>query len=168
MYQQLQIQGDTALYKPEGAPEPNPWAYPTFAAVGPRGQLVVRHLTPDYGEIGDVPIKMLSKRLTLCPAYAELGWVSYEDLCKGRVAGVEADLDAWKRWESLCKHNATGKRLPEQLLDESKLLHPEVIRRRKHGLGVLPSVEEFKAQFPGDFDWGEAEKSAKRGEKGSK
>lgn len=148
---QFSINGETTNARLLGAPEQNPWQHHTVAAVGPKGQLVVRHMTPDnLRDIGDVPIKTMSGRARLDPLYEERGWVMYEDLCAGRVPGVAADPDAWKRWQSLIRYNAAGKPLPEALRNDDKLFHPEVARRRKAGgLEVMPTLEEFRAMFPG-------------------
>lgn len=147
--------GETAKVRDLRDAPINPWGYPTVAAVGPKGQIVIRHLTPDtLGEIGDVPIRVMDGAPVLSPRYARAGWVMYHDLCAGNVPGVDADPDAWKRWQSLIAYNARGEVLPRQLRDDDKLLHPEVARRRRDGgVGHMPSVAEFKAQFPGyEFD----------------
>lgn len=136
------------LYSEVGDPVPNPWAYPTFAAVGPQGQIVVRHLEPGKtGEIGDVPIFVRDGEAGLSPRYARRGWALYEDLCHGRVPGVEADLDAWKRWETLCAVRARGGDLPHELIK----WHPEVYRREQDGPSKMPkfSVEQLREMLPG-------------------
>lgn len=154
----ITLGGETTTVQQLDAPKVSPWAYPTVAAIGPKGQIVVRHLDPklvrDDTAIGDVPIKTMSGQPVLDPIYAAQGWVMYSDLCAGRVPGVPADADAWKRWQSLVQYNAAGRPLPKQLRDDDKLFHPEVARRRKAGgIEVMPTVEEFRAMFPGfEFD----------------
>lgn len=157
------INGETTPIRQLGQSE-NPWKLRTVAAVGPLGQLVVRHLEETRADvaIGDVPIKTMSGQPILDPIYVKRGWVLYEDLCTGRVPGVEGDLDAWTRWKSLVAYNAAGRPLPAALRDDDRFFHPEVARRRKAGgIEVTPTVEEFKAMFPGyDFDEADEEQEA--------
>lgn len=170
----ITLGGETTKVQPLDAAKVSPWAFPTVAAIGPKGQIVVRHFDPNVvrGDtaIGDVPIKTISGMPVLDPMYAARGWVMYEDLCAGRVPGVEADPDAWKRWQSLVQYNAAGRPLPKQLRDDDKLFHPEVARRRKAGgIEVMPTVDEFRAQFPGlefDDEPEDTEPAPKRSRKG--
>jgi len=164
---QTQIQGQPVTVQELGTRVEKTWSFPTHLAIGPKGQIVIRHLTPsNTKDIGDVAIKTMSGRAVLDPLYAARGWVMYEDLCAGRVNGVEADANAWKRWQSLIEHNARGKALPKALRNDDKLYHPEVARRRKAGgLEVVPSIDEYKAMFPGyDFD-GETDEDDERARK---
>ena len=152
MGKKLSISGieGVATYNELGDEPENPWRYPTHAAIGPLGQIAIRHLTPGKdGAIGDVPIRTEEGFPFLSPRYAANGWVMYEDLCKGRVPGIKKDIDAWKRWEALIRLNAEGRIIPAEILGD-QMWHPEVVRRRQDG-GVTPrlTVAELRQLFPG-------------------
>jgi hypothetical protein len=135
----------------KSAPE-NPWAHPTFAAIGPHGQIVIRHMTPGkMGEIGDVPILAIDGYPVLSPRYKKAGWCLYEDLCKGEVKGVDADPEAWRRWLTVCQLRAAGRDLPSGVNDDT-FYHPEVARRRSmasNGSRTLLTVAELRELLPG-------------------
>jgi len=128
-------------------PKINVWGYPTMMAIGPKGQVVTRHLTPGQGDIGDTPIRIVSGRAQLDPLYVDAGWVLYEDLCKGRVPGIPADTNAWTRWQSYCQDMARGRIVRPELLK----FHSEVYAR-ENGLGsttVVLSAAEEATRYPG-------------------
>jgi hypothetical protein len=123
---------------------PNAWSYPTFLAIGPKGETAVRHLEPNkLGEMGDVPIKVESGIPHVSEAYKARGWVSYEDLCKGKVEGVEADPVAWIHWTSVCQLRAAGR-------DREIHWHPEIARRAAGGGSTAWSLppEQEAYYFP--------------------
>lgn len=140
----------TGVYTELGAPEENPWQSPTAAAVGPRGQFIVRHFTKGRtGEMGDVPIRSVDGAPVLSPRYRAAGWVMYDELCLGHVPGIAADMVAWQRWQTLIKCRAHNVQLPEAKLGDS-FFHPEVARRRQNG-GVTPRLtnDQLRELFPG-------------------
>jgi hypothetical protein len=139
------------VYRDLGDDPENPWSFPTHAAVGPEGQIIVRHLTPGrLGEIGDVPIRAIDGYPVLAPIYAKRGWVLYEDLCFGRVPGVDADMQAWERWQAVIKLRAASRDIDPRVSDAA-LYHPEVTKRRAQHAGTLPvlSVAELERLLPG-------------------
>lgn len=164
-----EIQRNFDVYTDLGAAEPSPYSYPTILAIGPEGQLAIRHLTPGrLEEIGDVPIRTLSGYPVLDPRYAKAGWVMYEDLCFGRVAGIEGDELAWKRWRSLCDLHAAGQPIPEGKLGDD-FWHPEVQRRQKDGRVPRLTAAQLRELFPGATipdDDGAPTKPAKAAKKG--
>lgn len=65
------------------------------------------------------------------------GAVLYEDLCAGKVPGIEASPKHWQLWRSVCELRAQGRDLRRGALEAAatklglaKPLHPEVYRRR--------------------------------------
>jgi hypothetical protein len=138
-------------YREIGSPPENPWNYPTVIAVGPKGQIVQRHITPGRtGEIGDVPIRTIDGMPVLSPRYAQQGWVLYEDLCMGKVPGIAADHDAWERWERLVELYRRGQTMPAGAIDDDTFFHPEVARRRADGgTRRMLTREELQEMFPG-------------------
>jgi hypothetical protein len=150
-------------YRELGDPPENRWRYPTYLAIGPKGQLSIRHMTPGRGqEVGDVPIRAIEGHPVLHPGYAKAGWVMYEDLCHGRVAGVAPDLQAWERWATLCGLLARGVTIPAGKLGDD-FFHAEVHRRSEDGAVPRLTVQQLRELFPGatiadDALPGEAEK----------
>lgn len=132
-------------------PPPNPWSYPTVAAVGPKGQISIRHLTPGRaGEIGDSPIGVYQGQFILSPRYRAKGWVMYEDLCRGIVPGVDGDADAWQRWQNIIALRARGGDLPPGKVDESAIWHPEVTRRQERDGGPpVLTADGLRELLPG-------------------
>lgn len=132
-----------------GATPPSPYSYPTVLAIGPEGQLAIRHMLPgQLEEIGDVPIAARSGVPFLDPRYVEAGWVMYEDMCKGRVVGIEADELAWQRWQNLVKCKAQGQPIPAGKLGED-FWHAEVRRRSREGRIPRLSAAQLRELFPG-------------------
>jgi hypothetical protein len=132
-------------------PPRNPWSYRTFAAVGPKGQIVTRHMVPGtLGEIGDAVIRYAHGTTYLPARYKRMGWVLYEDLCLGAVPGVEGDSKAWERWRRLIELRAKGGELPSSV-KPSTFWHAEVARRAgSNGMGVpQPTIAELRELFPG-------------------
>lgn len=137
------------IYTELGDPPESPYAYPTYLAIGPEGQLCIRHLTPGrLEEVGDVPIRTMRGIPVLDPLYARAGWVMYEDLCMGRVAGCEADELAWKRWQSMVELHAKGQPIPPDKLGDD-FWHAEVIRRQKDGRVPRLTAAQLRELFPG-------------------
>ena len=134
----------------------NQWAFPTHAAVGPHGQIVTRHINSEAQAQGDVPILVVDGLPVISPRYARDGWVLYEDLCKGRVPGIDGDADAWTRWVNLKRLRAEGRELPPGVIkDEDAFWHPEIARRRAAAPGFAATrdpakaMEQMRAMFPG-------------------
>lgn len=152
-------------YSELGDPPVNLWQYETILAVGPKGQLAIRHLSPGrLGEVGDVPIRALDGVPVLHPRYARQGWVLYEDLCKGRVPGIEADLEAWERWQTLRALLAKSAPIPAGKLGDD-LFHDEVVRRRRDGGPPMLTVAELRTLFPGATIAEEADEELERAAK---
>jgi hypothetical protein len=129
----------------------NPWRHTTIVAIGPEGQINIRHVPHrKSGEAGDMPIVMMDGRPVVHPRWAAKGWVLYKDMCAGRVPGVPADADAWRRWESLKALRAAGQEVPAgALVDDLDLWHPEVKRRRAKAKGPVATIADIRALFPG-------------------
>lgn len=130
---------------------PNPWRdCLTVAAVSPKGDFVYRHFSrhPDLvdEQIGEVPLRIREGQPYLAPHYARIGWVMYEDLCKGKIPGVAADMPKWTMWQRIIAERAKGKRLPSSALPDEKYLHAEVLRRRSIG-GVNTVTDEEILQW---------------------
>ena len=124
-----------AIQVPITGEAPNLWAVSdTVMAVGPKGETVTRHIfrlaALKDQDIGDTPIKVRDGRPYIDPDYEAKGWVMYEDLCKGRVEGVAADMPRWQLWQLMCQEKAKGRRIPSSAVP-ADYLHPEVIRRRE-------------------------------------
>ena len=114
---------------------PNLWARSnTVLAIGPKGEMVYRHifnLAPLASEeIGDVPIMVTKGKVFISPDWEQRGWVLYEDLCRGRVEGVAADMPRWALWQKMCELKAKGLRIPSSAVRED-FWHPEVLRRKR-------------------------------------
>jgi hypothetical protein len=75
--------------------------------------------------------------------------VLYEDLCLGRVEGVEASPGHWKIWQRVCEVRASGRDIRKGALEQLAIkvglerpYHPEVYRRRELvSEGGLESVD---------------------------
>ncbi len=55
----------------------------------------------------------------------------YEDLCKGRVHGVEASPEHWRFWQRLAELRKAGREPAPGSIPAEKFYHPEVLRRRE-------------------------------------
>lgn len=131
----------------------SPYAKPTALAIGPNGEMAIRHMDPRVEALGDHPIASNGGRPMIQADYADRGWVLYDDLCRGRVQGVAPDHDALKRWQALCKIRAAGRELPRGTIDDVAFWHAEVARRREaaaagRGSGTL-TLDQIRALLPG-------------------
>jgi hypothetical protein len=145
----------------------NPWKFPTVAAVGPKGQIAIRHFDPQrLGAIGDVPIDSIQGTPMVAPNYRAAGWVFYEELCNGSVDGVEADPRAWTHWQNLIAKRAQGKDVDPKIIH----WHPEIARRENSvGKPHALSLEELEELFPGEVTSPvDLDKPLKPGPKGTK
>ncbi len=107
--------------------------------IGPKGEKEVYHVFKNNKSLNDAvpwltgPVRVYDGQLSITHSEAERGWVLYEDLCKGKIEGVQADLDCWKWWQQRCEAYALDHRnwvLCEPSYLPTFLLHPEVERRR--------------------------------------
>jgi hypothetical protein len=95
-----------------------------------RGQPVMQGLAPiGYTAEMGVSLTRLAKAQRT---------VLYEDLCLGRVAGVEASPGHWKIWQRVCEVRASGRDIRKGALEQLAIkvglerpYHPEVYRRRE-------------------------------------
>jgi len=130
----------------------NPWRdCDTAAAIGPKGEFVYRHFSKTDPElrdagIGNVPIRSFMGRAIISRDFERAGWVLYEDLCKGKVEGVEADMAKWAVWQRLISERAKGTRIQSRSVDDKVYLHAEVLRRREMG-GIHSATDDQVKQW---------------------
>jgi len=124
----------------------------TIAAVGPNGQFMIRHVPrvsaarPDASfQIGDVPIIVHGSQALISDKWRARGWVLYEDLCMGRVNGIDADQEAWNRWERFIAFRAKGNMIGRDALPEDEFYHKEVLARRAKHRSLSGRVVESAA-----------------------
>ena len=115
---------------------PNPWEGRVFPAIGPNGDLVIRFCDTDVAgwqdaKAGQCPITLNSGQPAIHPDFARRGFVLYEDLCRGRVPGVEASLEHWGYWQRLAELRRSGREPAPGSIPAEKFYHPEVLRRRE-------------------------------------
>lgn len=119
---------------PENSRPFNPWrdALP-IPAIGPKGELVVRFADPKHpgAAAGQNPVTVdEANRGSIHPAFARLGWVLYEDLCRGRIDGIESSPLHWEVWTKFVAKQAKGFVFAPGSIPEEEFYHPEVLRRR--------------------------------------
>jgi len=128
----------------------NPWRdCETVAAIGPKGEFIYRHFSRDPSqivEIGNVPIRNYQGQAFIARDFVRGGWVLYEDLCKGKVEGVEADMAKWTLWLRVISERAKGTRIQSRSVDDKVYLHAEVLRRREIG-GVHSATDDQVKQW---------------------
>lgn len=115
---------------------PNPWAGRAFPAIGPNGDLIVRFADTDVAgwqdaKAGQNPITLNSGQPAIHPDFARRGFVLYEDMCKGRIAGVEASPQHWSFWLRMVELRKSGREPAPGSIPAEKFYHPEVLRRRE-------------------------------------
>jgi hypothetical protein len=154
----------------EEAGVPNPWRdTKTFAAVGPNGEFNYRHVVTNHPDlanekIGVQPIALLDGTPMISAQYRSMGWVLYEDLCRGAVPGVEASPAHWTYWKKYVAVRASGRAPARGSIRDEEFFHPEVLRRRARaggpasvdlagmrellGFGAGDEEEEETPEFP--------------------
>ena len=129
---------------------PNPWEGRVFPAIGPNGDLIIRFCDTDVAgwqdaKAGQNPITLNSGQPAIHPDFARRGFVLYEDLCKGRVHGVEASPEHWRFWQRLAELRKSGREPAPGSIPAEKFYHPEVLRRRERasqgGLNGMDALE---------------------------
>jgi hypothetical protein len=89
----------------------------------------------------------------------------YDDLCMGRVSGVEADPRKLEYWQRLVKLRATGHDVSAGSIPDAQFWHPEVLARRERakrigGLRVLDRDVVGQAIFGDEPEQAEPESEA--------
>jgi hypothetical protein len=116
--------------------KPNPWKEcRVFAAISPTGQLITRFADLAFANwakasAGQSAITLNSGKAAIHPEFEKRGFVLYEDLCKGRVEGVEASPKHWDIWLRYVKLRAEGHEPAPGSITPERFWHPEVLRRR--------------------------------------
>lgn len=119
--------------------KPNPFAAcKVFAAISPDGDLITRFADTGFAgwgsaAAGQSAITLNSGKAAIHPDFERRGFVLYEDLCKGRVDGVEASPKHWEIWQRYLTMRANGIE-PDpksKSLAPEHFYHPEVLRRRE-------------------------------------
>lgn len=149
----------------------NHWTGKVYPAICPNGQLLVRFADTEFegwhdAKAGQNPVMLSAGKAVVHPEFEKRGFVLYQDLCLGRVPGIEASPRHWETWLSYVKLMASG-RIPQPgAISDEDFYHPEVLRRRAQasagGLAVMPA--EKLAELLG-FDPKDV-KPAKGGSKG--
>ena len=126
-------------------PRPNPWQQGLpVATVSADGAFMVTFLDRELVRKGKpvlqglAPVAFTSEMGIQVTMYARAsGTVLYEDLCKGKIAGIEASPKHWQLWQRVCELRAQGKEPRRGALEQaagklglSKIYHPEVYKRR--------------------------------------
>lgn len=159
----------------------NHWTGKVYPAIGPDGQLLVRFADTELegwhdAKAGQNPVMLSAGKAVIHPEFEKRGFVLYQDLCLGKVLGIEASPKHWERWLQYVKLMASG-RIPEPgAIRDEDFYHPEVLRRRSRasagGLAVMSADElvKFLGFDPEDKDAkpedGKDVKPAKGGSKG--
>lgn len=140
--------------------KPNPWVGRVFPAIGPSGDLIVRFADTNVpgwqdAKAGQCPITLNSGRPAIHPEFAARGFDLYEDMCKGRIAGITASPKHWDYWLQLVKMRASGREPAPGSIPAERFYHPEVLRRREaasRGEGVNTMSAQDVAAFLGFGD----------------
>lgn len=126
----------------------NTWTGRVFAAIGPSGQLITTFAERGEAssEQGQSPITVHKGAASIHPDFARRGFVLYQDLCMGRVPGVEASPAHWALWQKYVAAMAAGTIFAPGSIPPEKFYHPEVLRRRATaGDGLAFGAQDIKA-----------------------
>lgn len=93
------------------------------------GNLLTEYLNEHQEKTGASLIRLVDGDVYLSKVAKDAGYVLYEDMCKGRLEGIEASTHHWLVYEALGVEVAAN-RIPEPgALTLDEMWHPEVVRR---------------------------------------